>query len=258
MTFFLDDPLLFYPGAAALLLVVVSLLTGLTRLDFLALFRPPVLVRVCLAVLLAFALTAVAVSVQTVGAAAALFLPTAIGGLALAPLYLVALAYGPTVGLVAALLFAPLSSNGAALGWPQLLLGAELTLLGWLAIYPSPRRHRWAGPANAAIARALTVFTGGVVAVRLAGHEVDLLALLNSELARLPGTVVLLLALLAFAPGAYERFFPFSRVAQRVIGSESASDDAVAIGERFMPLGERPARRRALAPIDLDADDPNA
>ncbi len=256
MTIMLDDPLVLYPGAAALLLVAVSLLTGWARLDFLPLVRPGVLVRVCLAVLTAFAVTLL--GELGLAADASVTLRATVTGVALVPLYLVALAYGPSVGLVAALLFAPLGADRAGPAWPELLFAAELLVLGWLAIYPSPRRHRWAGPLNVLLARALIVMSAGVAVLSLAGADVNVAALLNPELTSLPGTVLALLVLFAFGPASYQRLFPHSRVAPRVPASEDGSSGVAALGENLAPLKARPVRQRSLEPLHFDANDPNA
>lgn len=252
----IDDPLVLYPGAAALLLITISLLAGWARLDFLALLRPGVLVRVCLAVLAAFAVTVL--GELGFPADASVALRAAVAGAALVPLYLVALAYGPTAGLVAALLFAPLGADRAGPGWPQLLLAAELLVLGWLTIYPSPRRRRWAGPLNMLLARALIVMSAGVAILAVTGADVNVPALLAPELTNLPGTVVALLILFAFGPGGYDRLFPLSRVALRAPAGEHEPRDVETLGEQLAPFKARPARQRSLEPVRLDADDPNA
>ncbi|HET8984595.1 MAG TPA: hypothetical protein VFN03_02440, partial [Trueperaceae bacterium] len=121
------DPVLFYSLASALLLAVVSLYSGLTRLDVIALANSRTLLRVVSAVALAFVLRALAESTTAApGSVFALVLP----GLHRLPLYVVALAYGPTAGLIVAVLFAAFASSTLLPGLNEAVLALELVVLG--------------------------------------------------------------------------------------------------------------------------------
>jgi len=160
-----DDPLLVYSLAAAALLAFVSLVSAVGRLDFAALLRPRALVALCCAVLLAFAGVALAELALTDPELEGLAL-----GAARFPLYVVALAFGPTVGLAAGALFAAATAVGPFPGWSEAILCLELLVLGWLAIYPSPRAVRWAGPLDALLAHVFTAGTAGVAFLVLPRH----------------------------------------------------------------------------------------
>src|SRR5690606_31936617 len=133
-----------YSLAAATLLACVSLSSGLARGDALALSNPRILVRVLGAVALAFVLRVLAEGVAPAGPTGEEVGPlaTILPGLHRFPLYLVALAYGPATGLLTGALFAAFASSTLLPGAPEAVLALELAVLGWLAIYPSPRSTR--------------------------------------------------------------------------------------------------------------------
>lgn len=198
------DPILVYSLLAALFLALVSLSSGLVRLDLLALRRPEVLLHVGLAVALGVGLTVLA---RPAGEG------WPVGGLGRLPLYVVTLAYGPSVGLLSAALFAAFEAREGVAAWPEAVLGLELLLLGWLAIYPSPRQHRWAGPLDAVLAYGLAWATAGVALLQWRTGEV-LPATLWAEVSTTAGgalAAALLLALLG--PPAYRWLFPHSHIA---------------------------------------------
>lgn len=207
-----EDPRVVYSLAAAALLALVSLLSGLGRLDVAALFRPANLLLVGLGVLLAFGLV-VLTERWPVLATGESGLTASLGfGLARVPLYLLALAFGPSVGLVAGVLFSAATAIGPYPGWSEAILVLELVILGWLAISPSPRRSRWAGPAGAAGAYVLALGTAGVAFEVWRTGELNLAALLAAQGRALPGLVAAWLALAAFGPELYERYMPGSRI----------------------------------------------
>ena len=208
------DPILFYSLASALLLAVVSLYSGLSRLDVIALANPRTLLRVVSAVAFAFVLRALAESAAVQpGSLVALLLP----GLHRLPLYVVALAYGPTAGLVAAVLFAAFASSTLLPGLSELVLALELVILGWLAIFPSPRASRWAGPLNGALAYALAWGTAGIALLAFQGVFVTIGALLALHAAVWPGVALSCALLAMLPPSAYRLAFPGSRIAPRQV-----------------------------------------
>jgi len=204
-----NDPFLFYALLATSVLAAASLLSGWLRGDVLAIVRPQGLFRISVAVVAAFVLVWLG---HSAGGA-----DTVVGnllvGLSRFPLYVIALAYGPSAGLLAAGLYAAFATTGLLPGWSEAVLALELTALGWFALEPSPRRHRWAGPLNAAVAYVLAWATGGSALLQASsGDGMSLAAHLAYHLPGLPG-VVLSMALLALvSPHLYERFFPTSRV----------------------------------------------
>lgn len=206
-----QDPVFAYALLAAALLAVVSVLTGLVRRDVAVLARPRILLRVLGAVLLAFALALI--SAQLGGVPATSPWARALAGLERFPLAVVALAYGPGVGLLVAGLVAGLQANAWLPDWHQAVFALELTVLGWLAIYPSPRSSRWAGPFNALLAYLLAWSTGGLALLEAQSGNVTL-ASLWTQLSPVVPSVLLTAGLLALLPpSAYQRAFPWSRIA---------------------------------------------
>ncbi|HKI59187.1 MAG TPA: hypothetical protein VKA00_08235 [Trueperaceae bacterium] len=206
-----QDPVLAYCLLAAALLALVSVGTGLLRGDLAVLFRPGLLLRVVTAVVLAFALWLGAALLQRhLPAGPAL---EALAGLSRFPLYLVTLAYGPGVGLVAGALFAGLQAGGGVPGLTGAVLVLELVVLGWLAIYPSPRNRRWAGPFDAVLAYALTWGTAGLALLESRQGAVTPAGLWAQHQHVLLGVALSALLLALVSPGAYRRAFPGSRIA---------------------------------------------
>jgi len=190
---------------------VVSLTTGLLRRDVAVLARPRILLRVVGAVLAAFALAYLS------GLLAQAFGPSGwtrlAAGLERVPLALVTLAYGPGIGVVVAALVAGLQANGWLPGWQQAVFALELAVLGWLAIYPSPRSSRWAGPFDALLAYALAWGTGGLALLEARTGAVTPAALWAQQRPALLGVAASALLLALVPPSAYRRAFPHSRVA---------------------------------------------
>ncbi len=202
------DPVLAYSLAAALLLAAVSLFGGLSRFDWLALTNPRATLRVLGLVALSFVIAAGAEVLAASGTVA----HGAILGLSRFPIYLAALAYGPTIGLLTGVLHAAFASTTPLPGLSELVLMLELTVLGWLAILPSPRAARIAGPVNALAAYALAWGTGGIALAAASGAAIDLTAVLAQHWEKLVGIALTATLLAAIGPEAYRRAFPGSRI----------------------------------------------
>lgn len=215
-----QDPVLAYSLAAALMLAAVSLFGGLSRWDWKALFNPRAALRVLGLVALSFVAAAAAEFATASGSAS----HGALLGLSRFPVYLAALAYGPTVGLLAGLLHAGFASTTPLPGLPELVLMLELTVLGWLAIFPSPRTTRLAGPLNALLAYALAWGTGGIALAAASGVTIEITALLAQHWAKLVGVVGTAALLSLFGPEVYRRAFPASRIEPGVATRRDAVD----------------------------------
>lgn len=232
------DPVLAYSLLAATLLAAVSLVTAWLRLDLVVLFRPRILLRVAGCVVLAFAVHA------GVSRAAALGAPDGLVQLLLPlyhlPLYLVTLAYGPSIGLFTAVLYAAFQASGPMPGWNEVLLGLELVVLGWLAIYPSPRTDRWAGPFNALLAYALAWGTGGLALLEARSGAVTAAGVWQQHASDAAGLILLVLLLSAFGPGVYQRWFPNSRIAPHSSAAVTARPGAALLSLEMGDRSERP------------------
>lgn len=237
------DPVLAYASLAAALLATVSLVTGWLRLDFVVLFRPRVLLRVTGAVVIAFVLDLATARFVAAGAPGGLGdLGDLFGTLYRLPLYLIALAYGPSVGLFGGALYAAFQASGPMPGWNEAILALELIVLGWLAIYPSPRSRRWAGPFDAVLAYALAWGTGGLSLLQAQTGAVTLSGVWQQHAATAAGVLVVAVALAAFGPGVYRRWFPMSRVAPPVTAIDPPADAAPEAALLSLEMGEHADR----------------
>ena len=214
-----QDPLLTYSVAAALVLLAAALTAGFSRLDFVAVFHPHGLLAVVSAVLTSLVLMVfIAWLERNLMRVPWLWLDTLpesafplVGAWRL-PLYVIALAYGPSAGLLAAALIAAFSASTGLPGWQEGLLAFELITVGWLAIAPNPREHAWAGTFNVLLAHLLTLTTLGLALLRWQQRPLTL-----TELWQLSGNVsggVLLGALVVayVTPAFYARVFATSRI----------------------------------------------
>lgn len=242
-----DDPRIIYSLAAAVLLALVSVVSGVGRLDAVSLFRPAVLLRVCVAVAAAFALVVLAQALPPDLQA----LYPYVTGLALLPLYVVALAYGPSAGLVAGALFSAATAVGPYPGWGEAILILQLLVLGWLAMSPSPRSLRWAGPFNALLAHTLAAGTAGVAFLTWRDGNVTASSMLAEQATTVTALLLPLVLLLAFGPGFYARFFPHSRIAPRI---SRPTEPEIRVHET-LHLAKEPRARTAVATLDLPALD---
>lgn len=233
------DPLLLYSLAAAALLALVSWSSGLARADLAALLRPRILLRVAGAVAVSFLVT---VGARTlVDGTQAPTLAALFEGVGRLPLYLVTLAYGPSIGLAAAALSVGFAAETALPGWREAILALELVVLGWLAIYPSPRQARWAGPLDVALAHALAWGTGGVALLAFRYGEVLPQRWWSEISTDLAPVAVAAALLLAFGPRFYQRAFPASRIVPEPriepgIAAKVVSPNLVHGGTRFTEI----------------------
>jgi hypothetical protein len=204
----LADPLALYPAMAALLLASVSLASGLMRGDATSLARP-VPVAWLLATLTATALAAAAVAASD-GVRAELLI-----GLGRLPLYLFALAYGPVPAMVAAALAGAYLPRLVAVPWEPYHLGLELVVIGWLALWPSPRRSRWVGGLYCVSGYVLAAATVGIATIALTGVHVDLSVLLVHHGLVPLGVLVAALVLAPVPPRTFDMLFRGAGIAPR-------------------------------------------
>ena len=206
----LVDPLALYPALAALLLASVSLASGLLRGDVLALARPLPAAWVVLAVAGCWGLQRALTNLAPAGWEVA---PT----VALAPLALIALAYGPTPALVALALAAawvglPEAQQGADGDARLWLQGLELVVLGWLAIAPSPRRWPLVAGAYLLLAHVLTWATAGIAWVVVVSSDLTLETMRDQHGFGFVGLAVFGLLLASLPPSWWRSLFPGSSI----------------------------------------------
>ena len=205
------DPLAAYPALAALLLASVAIASGLLRGDVLALARPaPV----------AWGIAAVGATWLLQGAATGL--PVAwsdtVAAAALAPIAIIAVAYGPTPALVTlALVHAwvglppyPSAAVGPVGG---LFSGLELALLGWLAIAPSPRRYPLLAGLYLLLAHAFTWATAGLAWLVVTHGDLSLAAATDTHGMRFGAVAATATVLALVPPSWWRRAFPGSALA---------------------------------------------
>lgn len=147
-----------------------------------------------------------------------------LAGISRLPLYIFALAYGPSAGLIAGLLFAPIAFLGLP-AYPELLLALELCILGWLAIVPSSFQHRWAGSFNAILAYALTFFSAGFAYLLWRGLSLDLDHFWRLLHPSFGGVLLSSLLLLFFGPKFFQKSFKDSKIIYETI--EAGLEDIV-------------------------------
>lgn len=235
------DPFLLYTLIAALFLGFVSLWSGWRRKDFLTFFNAQGLFHIALAVLVAVGLLLLSQYLSenvTLTADWGSF-PwlESLRGLSRLPLYIVALAYGPSAGLLAAALFASFATTTALPGWPEAILALELLVLGWFAIAPSPRHSRWAGPFNALMAYFLAWSTAGSAMLQaLTGEGIQWATHADYHTTFALGAGVSMLLLLFIGPKAYRYLFPNSRIAPK-----SGDPDPVERRSTIPPFRQRSA-----------------
>lgn len=250
VSLFVENPILGYSLLAALFLALVSVTAGLARLDLAALGnpRPALICALCVAAAVLLRLLIYGDLRELPSGSMPLM-----AGLEHFPLVLAALAYGPTPGLVVAALYANFGAQGDLPLARQGVLALELALVGWLAIYPSPREHRWAGPVNAVLGYTLAWATAGLALTQWRFGGLGMEALLEQHVGAWPGVLSSALLLLLVPPAAYRRLFPQSQIFEEAVEApvviEPIHDDR---GERIrtdltqfeLPPAEEGRRRR--------------
>lgn len=254
-----DDPILFYSACATVLLGLFALGTGLARGDFLVLTRPRSALRVLGAVIAGFLLLLLAA--QSVPADAPAWVVGSASAIARVPLYVIALAFGPSVGLAAGALFAAATAGGVFPGMSETLFTFELVVLGWLAIYPSPRVVRWAGPFDVIMAHVLTWGTAGTFWLTYQDGGVSLASLLSAS-AQWPAELLVAAGVTYLvAPRWYTAAFPHSRVEPEqhteLAATRRRANEQLDV---FATSDWRPKERQhaELATPRLRSDDPNS
>lgn len=206
--FYEQQPFLAYALLACIILAIVSLASGLRRLDAIATFSSKglfhITVAACLATLI-YAFLPMLVPSENLSAYSFAL------GLARIPLYLMALAYGPTAGIIAGALFLSFTGLSSTL---DLILLLELSVLGWFAIHPSPRKYWWAGPVGSLFAYCLTWAAAGSAYLQwTAGTAAQLSSHWALHSSQLLGLVLTCVTLALFTPAVYDALFSFSRIA---------------------------------------------
>ena len=203
------DPALPYLLFATALLAAVAVTAGALRRDHRALRRRSTLLKLG-AALAAAVLIAAATHQLSFRPLSDATVWSQLGGLARLPLWLAALAYGPSVGVLIGLGYLAATAAPVIAGAASPVLVVELAVLGWLSIYPSPLRHRWAGTVDAVGAYVLAWGTAGLMQLYAGGERATWPALWNQHEGVLLGGAIAAVALLAFGPGVYRRWFPES------------------------------------------------
>jgi hypothetical protein len=205
------DPLAAYPALAALLLASVAIASGLLRGDVLALARPAPVAWILAALAVAWLLQGVSTAQPAAWA-------DTLAAAALAPIAVIAVAYGPTPALVT------LALAHAWIGVPPypsavvgpvgaLLVGLELALLGWLAIAPSPRRYPLLAGLYLVVAHAFTWATAGLAWLVVTHGDLSLAAATDTHGLRFGAVAATALVLALVPPPWWRRAFPGSALA---------------------------------------------
>jgi len=205
------DPLAAYPALAALLLASVAIASGLMRGDVLALARPAPLAWSVAALGAAWLLQAIATATPGDWT-------DALAAAALAPIAIIAVAYGPTPALVTlalahAWIGVPPYPSAAVGSAGPLLVGLELALLGWLAIAPSPRRFRLVAGTYLLLAHAFTWSTAGLAWLVLTHGDLSLAAVTETHGLRFGAVAATAVVLALLPPSWWRRAFPGSALA---------------------------------------------
>jgi hypothetical protein len=231
------DPLVRSALLAAGLLAVAALAGGAARRDLGALARPAGGAALAAALLAAVGLTT--------AASAATRLPGDLATLALGaerlPLYLLALGYGPGVGLIGVVAWSATTPGPWLADVGQARLALEVLLVGWVALAPSPRRRRWAAPLAVLLGWTLATATLGLASWATEARVTSWRAFLGAQ----SGSLIVLAgtALIAAAP-------PSRWWRRRVPGAAAALTGATSHeGVRWLRPMDRPASgRRAGRP----------
>lgn len=185
------DPLVRYALLAAALLAAAALLGGWTRRDAVALARPSTWLAIAAALLAALGAEAGLAAWSSVAVEGGSTVPPAWAQAdgSRVPLYLLAIGYGPTVGVVAGALVLVADLGPGPLAIDRVLLLLELAAVGWLALGPTPRRTRWGAPLAALGGWTLATVTLGLAAWASEGRALAWVPFVRAHLAALGGAV---------------------------------------------------------------------
>lgn len=241
-----SDPLLGYALLAATILAGASLVGGWARGDARALARPVPWICAALAALASLSLVVAGERIEAAG------IDWPLDGLRRLPLYLVALGYGPTLGVVAGVLFAAVESTHHPSNGAEAVLALELAALGWIALAPSPRRTRLAAPLGIVVAWTLATASGGLAALAWAYRPLPAGGILPHLATDLPGVLAAAAVTALFGPSWWRRAAPGAAAGIAGPTSDRADDDTE--GRMLHPL-ERPRRnpRRELEEVRVPA-----
>jgi hypothetical protein len=223
ISFLSQDPVLTYSLIAALFLGAVALITGIMQLDFVAVLQPQGLLAVVVSVFAGIVLMVLAGGLEYLVAQLPWVwvqdllqprspLTNILTSSWRLPLYVVALAYGPSAGLVSAGLFAAFAASTGPPSWLEVIFAFELVVVGWLAIAPSPYKHGWAASFNILLAHLLTTITAGFALLQGQYGEITLTGLWELQGEALGGVLLSAFAVSYLGPVVYMRLFATSRI----------------------------------------------
>lgn len=201
------DPLVRAALLAAGVLLVAALAGGLARRDALALRRPAPWLAVAVALLASLVLVEAGERLLS-AVSGSDPIELASRGWERIPLYLLALAYGPSVGLLAALATAFVQAGPWAFGAAEATLVLETAVVGWLGLGPSPRRTRWAGPLAIVGGWLLATATLGLAAWAADGRPIALEPFARSHRSGVVAVGLAALAAAGIPPGWWRRRVP--------------------------------------------------
>lgn len=235
----IQDPLLSLLLLACVLLAASAILGGFAHRTAGAAAHPPAQSALLGSLALALGLHLAGLKLQEAGVA---YPRTLLLALEHFLLLAVTLAYGPFIGLLAGLAYLLLSGQPffVADRQAQLVLQGvflfQLLLTGWLAIYPSPRRSRWAGVFSVVAGYLLATATLALLPVYLGTGKLTFLDLIRSVRSRFPELLIWVLLALLLSPAAYGRLYPLrEREAQHSAPTppqHSGAEDQTVPGEQ--------------------------
>lgn len=173
-------------------------------------------------------------------------------GLSRLPLYIIALAFGPSAGLVAGILFLSFAN---LLQLPDIILLLELSVLGWFAISPSPRQYWGAGLFSAIFAYCLTWAAAGSFYLQWQfGTGANLLEHLTYHASAIPGLLGMATVIALIPPSFYQKLFPYSAIIPDVMpkADETSAPHVLTPVETVSTYSSKPKVRSLLSPDRLN------
>lgn len=197
------DPLVRSALLATVVLGLAAVAGGLARRDLVAFRRPATWLAIATSLLAALALAAA-------GDRLASALPelSFLQGWERVPLYLLALGYGPSIGIVAGLAMSIAGWGAWVVGPNELMLVLELAAVGWLGLGPTPRRARWAGPFAIVLGWSLATATVGLAAWAADGRPIATVPFLVAHSSALAAVASAALLAAAIPPRVWRRNVP--------------------------------------------------